>query len=95
MAYGCMHDVFGPSLTGSEFAGKVTGRPADFCKAMYCNSVCVVTILIASHTVQMLLANGGPRTRAQMERLFAGAGFGLARIVRTRGLLCVVGALLT
>ena len=41
---------------------------------------------------QTMLASGGERTRAQFEKLFAGAGFKLNRIVKTRGPMYVVEA---
>ena len=42
---------------------------------------------------QTMLASGRERTRAEFEKLFAGAGFKLNRVVQTHGPLCVVEAL--
>ena len=44
------------------------------------------------HVRQTLLASGRERTRAEFEKLFAGAGFKLNRIVESRGPMCVVEA---
>ena len=41
---------------------------------------------------QTMLASGRERTRAEFEKLFAGAGFKLNRIVETGGPMCVVEA---
>ena len=46
-------------------------------------------IACASQTV---LASGRERTRPEFDKLFAGAGFKLNRVVQTRGPLCVVEA---